>query len=193
MKKMQLFGSTTSPYVRRLRLLLQDVEHELVLVDIFNSRDRAEIQSDNPTLKIPMLKDANVTIFDSGAIYRYLQEKLDLPELSWQRQNVLTSIDAANDSLVQMFILSRSEIDVSADKMYFRVQRERLDAVFAHLEKQALAGAFAKWDYLSMSLFCLIDWVMFRQLYQVSDFATLENLYTQWKQLAICHQTDPRV
>ncbi|MGK0373445.1 MAG: glutathione S-transferase, partial [Glaciecola sp.] len=55
--KMQLFGSTTSPYVRRLRLYMQDLPHDFVLVDIFNSRDRAEIQSDNPTLKIPMLKD----------------------------------------------------------------------------------------------------------------------------------------
>ncbi len=191
--KMQLFGSTTSPYVRRLRLYMQDLPHDFVLVDIFNSRDRAEIQSDNPTLKIPMLKDGAQTILDSGTIYRYLQAKMGGEGLNWEQQNILTSIDAANDSLVQMLILGRSEIDTSVDKMYFRIQRERLDAVFTHLEQQAKNGTFAQWHYLSMSLFCLLDWVMFRQLHNISSFVTLQNLHDRWKQLAICHQTDPRI
>lgn len=190
---MQLFGSTTSPYARRIRLFMQDVPHEFVMVDIFNSRDRAEIQHDNPTLKIPMLKDGQQTVLDSGAIFRYIQTKLGISPLSWDQQNILTSIDAANDSLVQMLILGRSEIDTSADKMYFRIQRERLDAVFTHLEGQAIKGAFAQWNYLSMSLFCLLDWILFRQLFDMSDFETLQTLHGQWKQLAICHQTDPRI
>lgn len=189
---MQLFGSTTSPYVRRLRLLMQDLEHEFILIDVFNSRDRAEILADNPTLKIPMLKDGSQTVLDSGTIYSYLQAKTGAAELTWNKRNILTSIDAANDSLVQMLILGRSEIDTSADKLYFRVQRERLDAVFAHLEQQAKSGAFVKWDYVSMSLFCLLDWTLFRQSYNITSFTALLSLHEQWKQLAICHQTDPR-
>ncbi|MFT4652788.1 MAG: glutathione S-transferase [Patiriisocius sp.] len=190
---MQLFGSTTSPYVRRLRLFMQDFAHEFTLIDVFNSRDRAKILADNPTLKIPMLKDGSQTIFDSGTIYRYLQAKIGAGELTWDKQNILTSIDAANDSLVQMLILGRSEIDTSADKLYFRVQRERLDAVFAHLEQQAKSGAFVQWDYVSMSLFCLVDWTLFRQTYNITRFVTLLSLHEQWRQLAICHQTDPRL
>jgi glutathione S-transferase len=190
---MQLFGSTTSPYVRRLRLFMQDIPYDFVLVDIFNSRDRADMQSDNPTLKIPMLKDGDKAILDSGTIYRYLQHKMGLKALSWEQQNVLTSIDAANDSMVQILILSRSEIDTSSDKMYFRIQRERLDAVFKHLEHQADIGMFSQWHYLSMSLFCLLDWSVFRQSYDISSFVRLQELYEQWNQLAISHQTDPRV
>lgn len=193
MQKMQLFGSTTSPYVRRLRLYMQDIPHDFVLIDIFNTHDRAEIQGQNPTLKIPMLKDGQQTVLDSGSIFRYLQTKLGAQALTLDQQNILTSIDAASDSLVQMFILSRSEIDTSTDKLYFRIQRERADAVFAHLEQQANEEVFANWNYLSISLFCLLDWVIFRQLYDISGFSQLLKLHGSWNQLAICHLTDPRL
>ncbi len=189
---MELFGSTTSPYVRRLRIFMQDVEHDFVLVDIFNSRDRGEIQADNPTLKIPMLKDGKQTVLDSSNIYRYLLEKQNLTALNWDQQNLLSCVDAVNESLVQLLILSRSEIDVSADKLYFRIQRERIDTVFAHLEEQAKQGAFDDWHYLSISLYCLLDWVLFRNLHDISACEALLALHQQWHQLAICHKTDPR-
>ncbi len=190
---LKLFGSITSPYVRRLRMLMQNIEHEFVLVDIFNSRDRTAIQAENPTLKIPMIMDADQVVLDSGNIYRYLTKKHSLPELTVDEENVLTSIDAVNDALVQLLILSRSEIDVSADKLYFRIQRERRDVVFAHLEVEAENGRFEQWNYLSICLFCLLDWVNFRNLHDFSDYLTLTKLYDSWNQLAICHETDPRV
>jgi len=189
---MQLFGSTTSPYVRRLRIFMQDIEHEFTLIDIFNSRDRTNIAEKNPTLKIPMLEDNGQIILDSGVIHDYLVDKLDLPKLDWAQRNLLTSVDAVNDSLVQLFILSRSEIDTSADRLYFRIQRERIDLVLAHLEDQAKHGAFDTWHYVSISLYCLLDWISFRNLHDLSAFPTLSKHYQQWNQLAICHQTDPR-
>lgn len=193
MQKLQLFGSTTSPYVRRLRIFMQEIPHDFILVDIFNNQDREEIQGQNPTLKVPMLKDGTQVVLDSGAIHRYLVEREGTTALTWDQQNVLTSIDAANDSLVQMFILSRSEIDTSADKLFFRIQRERLSVVFGHLEQLAVDGLFSRWDYLSISLYCLLDWLLFRQLFDVSTFPKLVQLHKEWEQLAICHQTDPRI
>lgn len=192
MQNIQLYGSTSSPYVRRLRLFMQDIPHDFVLVDIFNSRDRAEIEAQNPTLKIPMLKDGDQTILDSGNIFRYLQSKQGLQALTWDQQNILSSIDAANESLVQMLILSRSDIDTSADKLYFRIQRERVDAIFSYLEKQANKGTFTTWNYLSISLYCLLDWILFRQLHDISGYSQLNQLHLNWDQLAICHQTNPR-
>jgi glutathione S-transferase len=190
---MQLYGSTTSPYVRRLRIYMQDIEYEFVEVDIFNSRDRSSIAIDNPTLKIPMLKDGHQVILDSGVIFEYLHKKQALSELSWDQRNLLTSIDSVNESLVQLFILSRSEIDTSTDKMYFRIQRERIELVLSHLEKAATQGAFEQWNYLSISLYCLLDWILFRSLHDISSFNALNELHQTWHQLAICHQTNPRL
>lgn len=189
---MQLFGSITSPYVRRLRIFMQDIPHEFTLIDIFNSRDRANIAEQNPTLKIPMLDDDGQVILDSGKIHQYLVEKFSLPQLDWSKQNLLSSIDAVNDSLVQMSILARSEIDTSADRLYFRIQRERIDLVLAHLEDQAGQGAFEEWHYVSISLFCLLDWILFRNLHDLNAYPNLTKLHQQWHQLAICHETDPR-
>ncbi len=189
---MQLYGSVASPYARRLRMFMQNMAYDFKVVDIFNSRDRASLSECNPTLKIPMLKDEEKVILDSRMIYQYIANKLEIPALSWEQENLLTSIDAVNDSLVQLFILSRSEIDVSADKLYFRIQRERADLVFSHLNEHAQSGAFDEWNYLSISLFCLLDWIDFRQVYDVSQYTNLVSLHAQWAELAVSHETDPR-
>lgn len=189
---MKLIGSTTSPYVRRLRMWMSDIEHGFEQVDIFNSADRARLVLTNPTLKVPMLEDGTRSIFDSGAIYRYLTKKLNKTELDWEQTNLLTLIDSANDSLVQMFLLSRSDIDTSADKLYFRLQRERFDVIFAELNKAAEKGAFAEWNYATISLFCLLDWVSFRERYDFSSLAALVTLHKDISKREEAKATDPR-
>ena len=70
-----LYGSLPSPYVRRIRILLDGKDFEFVPMNIFEEKQRAFLISKNPTLKIPMLEDDGKFIFDSNTIYRYLQEK----------------------------------------------------------------------------------------------------------------------
>ncbi|HSG53014.1 MAG TPA: glutathione S-transferase N-terminal domain-containing protein, partial [Rheinheimera sp.] len=79
---MKLYGSQTSPYVRRIRLLLADVPHDFVNMNIFAGSDRELLAAKNPTLRIPMLEDNEQMIFDSGVIYRYLAAKLHTKPLS---------------------------------------------------------------------------------------------------------------
>lgn len=189
---MKLIGSTTSPYVRRLRMWMTGLEHDFEQVDIFNSADRARLVSTNPTLKVPMLEDDSKTIFDSGAIYRYLCDKLAHEKLTWQQTNLLTLIDSANDSLVQIFLLSRSDIDTSADKLYFRLQRERFDVIFAELNKAVEAGEFETWNYASVSLFCLLDWALFRERYDFSGLAGLVSFHRHASKRDDAMATDPR-
>ena len=189
---MKLIGSTTSPYVRRLRIWMSDIEHGFEQVDIFNSADRARLVASNPTLKVPMLEDGKRTIFDSGAIYRYLTKKLSKQELSWEQTNLLTLIDSANDSLVQIFLLSRSDIDTSADKLYFRLQRERFDVIFAELNKAAEEGQFEEWNYATISLFCLLDWVSFRERYDYSSLSALVDFHNATRERQEAIATDPR-
>ena len=72
---MKLFGSNTSPYVRRLRVWLGERDFDYVNMDIFSHEGRATLKQKNPTLKIPMLEDGAQIIFDSNVIYRYLTIK----------------------------------------------------------------------------------------------------------------------
>lgn len=190
---MKLIGSTTSPYVRRLIMWMKDFQYDFEKVDIFNSADRAKLVEKNPTLKIPMLEDGDTIVLDSGVIFRYLSQKASLPSLSREQENLLTLIDSANDSLVQIFLLSRSDIDTSADKLYFRLQRERFDVIFGELNKAVEQGKFDEWNYASLSLFCLLDWVEFRARYDFSTLPALVAFHAEHATREEAKASDPRL
>ena len=173
---MKIYGSMASPYVRRLRILLANTEHELVVVNLFG-KERAELKKVNPTLKIPMFEDTakpeTPMLFDSGLIYRYLVDTYDFPSLTLAEQNLLVAIDACSDSLVNMLIMTRSDIDTNEDKLYFKVQRERQKVTFDLLEQELINGNFTKWNYLTISLVVLVEWAQFRNLYDFSSYPNI--------------------
>lgn len=178
---MKLYGSTTSPYVRRLRLLLNDYPHEFIHLNIFESADRNTLIQHNPTRKIPMIVDNGQVIFDSNVIFRYLRDKLDLPAFSWEQENLLTTINSINDSLVELLLCSRSGFDVSEDRLFFNLQRERVDAILVVLENELKKGKFTTWDYLSIALYCLVDWILFRKLADLTPFPKLVEFHQKNK------------
>ncbi len=189
----KLYGSTTSPYVRRLRIWLSQVEHEFVNLQIFEEKDREHLARRNPTLKIPMLEFEQEVVFDSRVIYRFLTEKFDYPKPSWEQENQLTLIDAANDSLVQMFLLARSEVDTKTDQMYFKIQRERVDATLQHLNSLVLDGEFDNWNYPAICLYCLIDWIEFRTLHDMVGMDALLKFHQDNVERIEVTATDPRI
>lgn len=190
---MKLYGSQTSPYVRRIRLLLAQAPHEFINLNIFADADRQTLASINPTLRIPMLEDDEKIIFDSGVIYRYLAPQLQIPALNWYQENQLTVINAVNDSLVMLLQCSRSGFDTSDDKLFFNLQRDRVATSLYVLELQAANGEFANWDYLAMALFSLVDWTLFRQLVELEDYpALLAFVAANLSQPGVA-QSDPRL
>ncbi len=193
---LKLYGSTTSPYVRRLRIWLANTDHEFINLQIFSEQDRRLLAAKNPTMKIPMLEDVtnDVTrvIFDSRIIYRYLTDKFDDPLLSWEQENQLTLIDSANDSLVQMFILSNSDIQPDEDKLYFKLQKERVNAVLVHLNDMVANQQFASWNYPAVCLYCLVDWIEFRNLHNMQGLTDLLAFHDDNLQRIEVTATDPR-
>ena len=193
---LKLYGSTTSPYVRRLRIWLANTDHEFINLQIFSEQDRRLLAAKNPTMKIPMLEDVtnDVTrvIFDSRIIYRYLTDKFDDPLLSWEQENQLTLIDSANDSLVQMFILSNSDIQPDEDKLYFKLQKERVNAVLVHLNDMVANQQFASWNYPAVCLYCLVDWIEFRNLHNMQGLTDLLAFHDDNAQRIEVTATDPR-
>lgn len=189
---MKLFGSNTSPYVRRLRVWLAERDYEYVNMDIFSSEGRKVLKAKNPTLKIPMLEDDGRVIFDSSTIFRYLSEKYASPALSWDEENQLTLVNAASDSLIQLLLCERSNLDTHSDVMFFKLQRERLGGLFRELNTQVSDGKFSQWNYATIGLYCLIDWVKFRTLYELNDFPALISFHQQHQQSPFIAATNPR-
>ncbi|SOB77670.1 glutathione S-transferase [Marinobacter sp. LV10R510-11A] len=189
---MKLIGSTTSPYVRRIRILLDEERYEFVNLDIYGE-DRDEIRRSNPALKIPVLESDGQEIYDSRIISRYISSKQGRDPLTWDQQNQLTLIDGANDSAVTLLLARRSGLDVDAPGvLFFDLQRERIMTTMRTLAAQVEDGQFEEWNYPAMCLYCLVDWMDFRNLV---DFAGIDSLVafrdsrqtTPW-----VAETDPR-
>ncbi|MAD76944.1 MAG: glutathione S-transferase [Rheinheimera sp.] len=194
---MKLYGSQTSPYVRRIRLFLADTPCEFIRLNILEGADRETLAAMNPTLRVPMLvADGNV-IFDSGVIFRYLVAKtkaaVKVEALSWYQENQLTVINAVNDSLVMLYQCSRSGLDTNDDKLFFNLQRERIATSMYVLEQQAANAEFANWNYPAIALYSLLDWILFRELLELDEYPALLAFIDQQQQQPMVTESDPRL
>lgn len=187
-----LYGSTTSPFVRRLRIWLANTEHEFVNLQIFEGPDRAKLAKENPTLKIPMIKQDGQVIYDSRVIFRFLNEQYQREQLSWSQENILTLIDSANDSFVELLMLQRSGMDKDKDALFLRLQRERVDSILTHLNTLVEQGEFDQWHYPAICLYCLVDWVEFRQLHDLKGLDALKAFREKHSDRIEVTSTDPR-
>ncbi|EGI75034.1 putative glutathione S-transferase enzyme with thioredoxin-like domain [Pseudoalteromonas distincta] len=179
---MQLIGSVPSPYVRRIRIWAQqnNCKLELVSLDIFSEQDRPTMASKNPARKIPILVDGDLTLSDSNSILRYLLEKTGQPKLTWPQEHLLTTINACNDSLVEMLLCERSGFDTKSDKLFFNLQNERIEQTLSFLNTHLSDEEFKSCEYLNISLYCLLDWICFRELTDFSQYSELVAFHKQY-------------
>ncbi|AOY89707.1 glutathione S-transferase [Marinobacter salinus] len=188
---MKLIGSTTSPYVRRVRILLDEEPYEFVDLNIYGE-GRDELRRNNPTLKIPVLEDDGQEIYDSRIIARYLSAKQGSDPLTWDQQNQLTMIDGANDSAVTMLLSEKSGIDTSQDLMFYNLQRERIMTTLRTLAAMVDEGQFEIWNYPAICLYCLVDWLEFRDLVDWAGIESLLSFRDSRKDQPWVAETDPR-
>ncbi len=191
---MLLYGSHSSPFVRRLRIWAQlhAIPFEFIAMDIMSDEDRDRLAALNPARKIPVLIDGDQSIADSGVIFRYLQQKFQQPALDWYQENLLTLINACNDSLVELLLCQRSGFDTTQDKLFFNLQHNRIATTLGELENQATGGAFGELDYVTISLYCLLDWVAFRELTDLTPYKTLNAIAARLADNPAIQNTDPR-
>jgi len=190
---MQLIGSPASPYVRRIRLFLNKRDYTFTHIDIFSPDGRKFLTDNNPAQKIPVFIDGENTLYDSRVIFRYLAQKFQSASLTWPQENLLTLIDAANDSFISLLLLKRSDIDSSQDKLFFNLQHEKIDTVLSVLNKEVENGTFNDWNYPSICLYCLLDWVQFRELGSITQYPHLHTFLSEHSKQDGVYDTDPRI
>lgn len=188
---MTLYGTTPSPFVRRIRLLLDGVDYHFEDVPLYDDAGRQQYGRISPIRKVPALEDSGERIFDSHIIHQYLQRKLALPELTITQYNQISVIDAVTDSCVILVIGGRSELPVQEDRLLFKLQRERIEDSLQWLEQQATDGAFNDWQYPTMCLLTMIEWLQFRQLHTFEAYPALLAVQAQYDTLPIVDATRP--
>jgi len=159
----------------------------------FSPDGRKFLTDNNPAQKIPVFIDGENTLYDSRVIFRYLVQKFQSASLTWPREHLLTLIDAANDSFISLLLLKRSDIDSSQDKLFFNLQHEKIDTVLSALNKEVENGTFNDWNYPSICLYCLLDWVQFRELGSITQYPHLHTFLSEHSKQDGVYDTDPRI
>lgn len=187
----KLYGSYTSPYVRRTRMLLENTDYEFVETIIYDDDTRRSFSDINPIRKLPTLADEDIIIFDSHVIYEHLCKKLGLAETTIDDYNLINAMDAVTDSLIIIMQSKLSDIEIDTNKLIYKLQLERIPECLNWLNQQAEAGKFDSWHYPTICLICLLDWIDFRELYDVSGYTALLVARKQYAEKKIVQSTMP--
>ena len=170
-----LYGSHTSPFVRRLRILLDKTPYEFVEIALFEKEGAEKLNKINPINQVPVLTDGDLSIWDSRQIFNYLNAIHRFQNFTWEDENLLTAIEGAMTSTISMLLLKRSGIDISEDKMYFNRQRERVESILKYAEDFMKGPGLREWNFHSISLYCFLDWASYRDLVQIQGRPVLIN------------------
>ena len=159
-----LYGSQTSPFVRRLRILLENVSYEFKELAVFEKGDGEILNKINPLNQVPVLTDGELTIWDSRQIFNYLNSIHRFQNFTWEDENLLTAIDGAMNSAVSLLVLKRSGLNITEDKLFFNRQHERINSIINYLTPYMTGPGLAEWNFHTISLYCFLDWAAYRSL-----------------------------
>ena len=163
---MKLYGTTTSPFVRRVRVVAAEVGEPVDRIDTATDAGMAQLREVSPIRKVPVAVVDGRTLYDSRVIIDWLTTTrgwggVQPPRDRWREQNLLNAIDGALDSVIQLFYLRRDGVSVDGTP-YAQRQLDRTDAIFAWLAKELSPEAFALPE---ISVCCALDWMDFRNVY----------------------------
>jgi glutathione S-transferase len=198
---MKLFGHDTSPYVRRVRVLLAEkgVPFDRDPNGWMNASE--EMLRLNPLMKVPVLLDEGAgpgggdqAVLDSKLIAGYIYDRvvdrfpgpppaagLPLQATLWRPghryddENVVLAIDGATDSAINIFLLEQDGVRPAASS-YLQRQERRVASSLTWLDG-LYAGRTTLGDgalaFADIALMCALDWMAFRKRYEVSRHQNL--------------------
>ena len=195
---MKLIGSLTSPFVRKIRILLieEGIPHELILDDVWGAD--SNVAEHNPLGQVPcLIFDSGYTLYDSRVIEDYLEEitPLHAPYNSTTRLEV-KKWTALADGLTDAAIKIRMEQLRPDDKQmqsWIERQQLKIDRGLAVIEEQLthhLWCANNAYSVADVAVVCLLNWLDFRlpeidwrnsfpNLTKLSDYLNAQTAYSE--------------
>lgn len=174
---MILFGSPTSPFVRRVRVVCLELGLPFEPVNIQQDEGHARMEATTPLWKVPtVIHDDGRVQWDSEAIIQTLVGRHGLGPFRpagdpLHEGNVHHAIYGALDSAINVFYLRREGVDV-AGIPYMVTQQERVGSALEWVAEQLEGDSFAPeggFGLLELSLYCALGWMAFRSVYPVRD------------------------
>jgi glutathione S-transferase len=188
-----LIGSTTSPYVRKLRIFLKanNLAHDFKAINYLEANDSQYLKSINPINKIPILLIDGNPLYDSRVIFNYLTKTHSIPVLSLEEENILSAIDGAMDTSINLFSLRRGGLDLNSGNAYIERQKERVDLILNYLnpwvQKQVQNP---NWNFVTMSMFSYLFWGNFREILDLKKYPDMQQFIKKYQLEIGVNETD---
>jgi glutathione S-transferase len=194
---MKLIGSLTSPYVRKVRVVLAEkkLEFQFVEEDVWSKA--STIGSANPLGKVPcLIMEGGEAMFDSRVITEYLDTMSPVGKLiptSGRERAEVKTWEALADGLLDAAIAARLEAtwtgrtDAQRSSAWIDRQMDKIHASLAAMERGLGDKPFCSGVYLSLSdvaVGCALGYLDFRfpQLDWRSEHPQLSRLYEKLAQ-----------
>ena len=170
---MKLIGSNTSPYVRKVRIVMAEkkLDYQYELEDVWS--DATTIGESNPLGKVPcLIMEDGGAVFDSRVIVEYLDTLTPVGKLipaSGRERAEVKCWEALADGLLDAGILVRLEEtqrqpEQRSSKWLVR-QRRKIDAGLHAMSTGLGEGAWCNGSHYSLAdiaVGCALGWIAFR-------------------------------
>lgn len=201
---MKLLGSTASPFVRKVRIVLAEkkLECDLILEDVWSPN--TTIQHSNPLGKVPcLIMEDNSCIFDSHVIVEYLDTLTPVSKLiptHGRERAAVKCWEALADGVLDAGILVRLEVtkrppeQQSNDWIARQMSKVHagLKAMSAGLGESAFCSG-AQYSLADVSVGSALGWLSFRfpELDWRSDHPNLAKLFEKLSERSTFKDTVP--
>ena len=179
---MKLIGSTTSPYVRKVRLLLENVDYEFETLKALSPEASSILEKYGPVKRIPILIDNGKHLFDSTIICEYLLEQKSI-QLSIDEKLTLKLIDELCDACIALFQQKIWKLDKRWQNEFSTRMLSRAFGILDLLESLQAEGKLT--SFQKDWLYCVLDWLSFRSVINwIENHPCLSNFYDNSKSLS---------
>lgn len=197
---MKLYGTTTSPFVRRVRVVAAEVGEAVDRVDTATDAGQAALREVSPIRKVPVAVIDGRTLYDSRVINEWLVTTRGWHDLApardpWHQENLINAVDAAADAVIQLFYLRRDGVAIDGTP-YAQRQLDRADAIFGWLATQLAPDrrSFGQgFGLVELALISALDWMDFRKTYPTERAAGLDAVRAAWRERPSLAATRPQV
>jgi glutathione S-transferase len=195
----RLFGSFTSPYVRRVRIVCEELGLPFEQIDTAPPEGTAELRKRSPIWKVPAAEIDGLLVLDSHVITellvdRYGQGKIaPLPVDDIEARNAISVIDGALDSLINAFYLEKEGV-TAEQAPYIKKQRERAASALSWLELNVHEPFVTRGKQLGLPEIALgtaLGWMRFRNVYDIEQHQRLMRCFETLERRKSFEHTQP--
>ncbi len=203
---MKLIGSTASPYVRKVRIVMAEkkLDYQFIVEDVW--ADDTAIGESNPLGKVPCLvMEDGGAVFDSRVIVEYLDTLTPVGKLipsSGRERAEVKCWEALGDGMADAAVLMRIEgtqrDEAQRSDKWIARQRRKVDQSLKAMSSGLAESAWCNGNHYSLAdiaVGCALDWLSFRfpDIPWRDDYANLSRLVDKLAERPSFRETTPRV